>query len=84
MDPIEQFYSTMDTLAVQITERVLEQLDESKEHIWINQKELMEREGISWQKVREWERNGLQSFKKGKDKEYCLADVSRYKHLMKK
>lgn len=83
MDPMEQLNSLMNTLAVQITEKVLERLEESKEHVWINQQELMEKERISWHKVREWEDNGLPFFKKGKDKEYCLADISRYKHLMK-
>ncbi|WP_409374110.1 hypothetical protein [Streptococcus suis] len=83
MDPMEQLNSLMSTLAIQLAEKTLEQLEESKEHEWINQQELMRREGISWQKVREWEDNGLQAFRKGKDKEYCVADISRYKHLMK-
>ncbi|AND05400.1 TPA: hypothetical protein U3P59_001309 [Streptococcus agalactiae] len=79
---------TYDLLKKQIAEELF---DEFKELIqekdlanrWVNQTALVNEYGYSWQTIKRMESYGLKSFKNGKDRMYCLADVNEIKHLMK-
>ncbi|TFV04724.1 MULTISPECIES: hypothetical protein [unclassified Streptococcus] len=72
------------SIAKDIAEKAIEAINERDKDTWLTQQELMEQERISWQEVKRMESYGLKSYKKGKYKEYCLADVNEIKHLMKR
>lgn len=83
MDIQAGYNELITSIAKDIAEKALEAMSERDRSTWLTQQELMEKERISWQEVKRMESYGLKFYKKGKYKEYCLADVNEIKHLMK-
>lgn len=87
-DKSMQSQLTYDLLKKQIAEELFDEFkkliqEKDLANRWVNQTALVNEYGYSWQTIKRMESYGLKSFKNGKDKMYCLADVNEIKHLMK-